>query len=73
LQGGRDYQVSPTLDFESLKTALAGKANATFKLYPELNHLFIAGEGPSTPDEYSISGHVSPQVITDIVAWINNR
>jgi len=73
LQGGRDYQVSPTLDFESLKTALAGKTKAAFKLYPKLNHLFIAGEGPSTPDEYNIAGHVSPQVITDIVAWINNR
>ncbi len=71
LQGGRDYQVSPTLDFESLKTALAGKTNADFKLYPELNHLFIAGEGPSTPDEYKIAGHVSPQVIADIAAWIN--
>jgi len=70
LQGGRDYQVSPTLDFESLKTALAGKTNAAFKLYPELNHIFIAGEGPSTPNEYNIAGHVSPQVIADIAAWI---
>ena len=71
LQGGRDYQVSPTLDFESLKTGLAGKANTDFKLYPELNHLFIAGEGTSTPAEYEVAGHVSPQVITDIAAWIN--
>jgi hypothetical protein len=71
LQGGRDYQVSPGLDFESLKKGLAGKANAAFKLYPDLNHLFIAGEGPSTPDEYRAAGQVSPQVIADIALWIN--
>jgi dienelactone hydrolase len=73
LQGGRDYQVSPTRDFESLKKALAGKANAEFKLYPELNHLFIPGEGPSSPSEYQTAGHVSPQVIADIAAWLNAR
>jgi dienelactone hydrolase len=71
LQGGRDYQVSPVLDFESLKRTLASKANTEFKLYPELNHLFIAGEGPSQPAEYEVAGHVSPQVITDIAAWLN--
>ena len=60
LQGGRDYQVSPTLDFESLKAGLAGKANAVFKLYPELNHLFISGQGASTPAEYAVPGHVEP-------------
>ena len=42
LQGERDYQVSPTKDFPGWQTALAGKANATLKLYPGLNHLFIA-------------------------------
>ena len=73
LQGGRDYQVSPTLDFESLKAGLAGKANAIFKLYPELNHLFIAGQGASTPAEYEIPGHVDPQVVADIAAWLKGQ
>jgi hypothetical protein len=71
LQGGRDYQVSPTQDFEGWKTALADKRNVTYRLYPELNHLFIPGVGPATPEEYNIEGHVDKAVIDDIAAWIN--
>ena len=40
LQGGRDYQVR-LADFEGWKKALGNKPNASFKLYPELNHPFI--------------------------------
>ncbi len=73
LQGERDYQVLAARDFTAWKTALAGKANATFKLYPTLNHLFISGEGPSTPQEYEKAGQVSAEVIKDIVNWINKK
>jgi hypothetical protein len=69
LQGGRDYQVT-TADFDLWKTALSPRANVQFKFYPDLNHLFITGQGPSTPSEYQVSGHVSEQVINDIAAWI---
>jgi dienelactone hydrolase len=70
LQGGRDYQVTAAEDFEGWKTAMAGKANATLHLYPDLNHLFISGQGPSTPAEYEKEGHVSPEVVADIARWI---
>jgi dienelactone hydrolase len=69
LQGGRDYQVT-TVDFDLWKTALSSRANVQFKFYADLNHLFITGQGPSTPAEYQVSGHVSEQVINDIAAWI---
>jgi hypothetical protein len=72
LQGGRDYQVLADKDFAGWQAGLEGKGNITFKLYPELNHLFIAGEGPSTPAEYDVEGHVSQEVIDDIAAWILN-
>jgi hypothetical protein len=42
----------------------------TFKVYPSLNHLFIAGEGPSQPSEYSVPGHVADEVLDDIAAWV---
>src|SRR5208282_4192029 len=48
LQGERDYQVRMA-DFEGWKKALAGRSDVTFKSYPALYHLFIAGTGPSTP------------------------
>ncbi len=73
LQGGRDYQVSPTKDFAGWKTALADKANATLKLYPDLNHLMIAGQGQPNPAEYQTEGHVAPEVVSDIAAWIKGN
>ncbi len=69
LQGERDYQVSMT-DFELWRRALGGRSDVTFKSYPALNHLFMAGVGKSTPSEYLTAGHVADEVIEDIAAWI---
>ena len=69
LQGERDYQVTMK-DFQNWKDALAGQSNVTMKTYPDLNHLFIAGTGKSTPDEYQTPGNVALAVIQDIAAWI---
>lgn len=71
LQGGRDYQVRPA-DYEGWQKALTGHANATLKMYPALNHLFIAGSQPSSPGEYDKLGHVSDEVIGDIAVWITS-
>lgn len=70
LQGERDYQVTMA-DFEAWKKALAGRQDATLKSYPKLNHLFMEGEGKSTPLEYQNAGHVAPAVIEDIASWIS--
>lgn len=69
LQGDRDYQVTMK-DYERWKNALRGNKNVSFKLYPKLNHLFIAGEGKSIPAEYGKTGHVQDDVIEDIAAWL---
>ena len=69
LQGERDYQVTME-DFRGWKEALAGQPNVSFKSYPKLNHLFIEGEGQSTPAEYEQPGHVADEVIQDIGRWI---
>lgn len=72
LQGERDYQVRMA-DFEGWKNAVDGRRYATLKSYPSLNHLFIAGIGDSKPEEYFRPGHVDPQVIADIVYWIQRQ
>ena len=72
LQGERDYQTTME-DFAAWRQRLSSKSNATFKSYPKLNHLFIEGEGRSTPSEYNVSGHVAPEVIKDIAAWIKGK
>ena len=69
LGGGRDFQ-APAADFNLWKTGLAGHKNATTKLYPAMNHLFVAGQGKSTEDEYKKPGHVAPEVVDDIAKFM---
>jgi dienelactone hydrolase len=69
LQGGRDYQVTPA-DFDDWKVVLEGRPNVTLKFYPDLNHLFISGSGPSTAQEYEKPGHVAENVVADTAAWL---
>lgn len=72
LQGERDYQVTMD-DFAKWKAALGGRSDVTLKSYPALNHLFIAGTGPSLPGEYMTAAHVAEEVVRDIAAWVNAR
>jgi hypothetical protein len=72
VQGARDYQVT-TEDFRIWKNALAGRKNVTFKLFDDLNHLFVAGSDPSGPEEYRQPGHVDAKVIRIIAEWIHAR
>ena len=69
LQGDRDYQVTAP-DLDRYKQALGKKPSVVIKQYPRLNHLFIAGDGPSSPPEYNQPGHVDEVVIDDIAAWV---
>lgn len=69
LQGERDYQVT-MVDFCMFRDTLSVKKNFRFKSYPELNHLFIGGSGPGTPQEYGVKGSVSEEVIRDIGNFI---
>jgi hypothetical protein len=60
-------------EFIALGTqAAAFLAEGRFRLYPELNHLFLAGEGKSSPAEYYQKGNVPEKVMADIAAWIKN-
>jgi len=72
LQGGRDFQVTPKGDFSAWQAAFEHRRNATLKLYPDLDHLFMSGTGASLLPDYNKPGHVDQQVITDIAAWISD-
>lgn len=72
LHGQRDYQVT-TEDFARWEDALAGRHDVKLISYPHLNHLFIEGQGKSTPQEYSAPGNVAAAVIGDIAKWIEKR
>ena len=73
LQGEKDFQASAAVDFAGYQTLLEGHDNATFKLYPGLNHAFV----PALSDdinkarkEYAEERHIGEEVIGDIARWI---
>ena len=70
LQGGRDYQATVDDDLARWRHALDDQPDATVRVYPAHNHLFVPGSGPCTPAEYEPAQHVDPAVITDIAAWL---
>ncbi|MFO0554689.1 MAG: alpha/beta fold hydrolase [Polyangiaceae bacterium] len=69
-QGERDYQVTAADDFALWKKALKGRKDTTLKLYPKLNHPLIAGDGPSSPADYEVFGHVDGAVVGDLASFI---
>jgi dienelactone hydrolase len=69
LHAGRDYQVTED-DWKLWQAALKDRPNCTLKLLPNLNHLFMTGQGRSTPQEYMQEGHVDEEAITALAEWI---
>jgi uncharacterized protein len=72
LQGARDIQVVDA-DWQGWRDAFHDSPRATFKLYEALNHLAIPGEGEGNLQEYQTPGHVAPELIADVAAWITAR
>lgn len=68
LNGGRDYQVTPS-EAKKWKNGSKHKKSKTI-IYPQLNHMFFAGEGICLPSEYEKEGHFSVETLNDIVNWI---
>lgn len=69
LHGGRDFQV-PDADWALWQKALAGRSDVQWRAYPALNHIGIAGSGPSSLQEYAQPGHVDTTLIDDVATWI---
>ena len=69
VRGERDYQVAQA-DFDGWKGAIGQQPRVTLKQFPGLDHLFVAGTGPSTPAEYEHAGHVDAAVVEDVARWI---
>ncbi|MCL2810846.1 MAG: lysophospholipase [Clostridia bacterium] len=76
IHGDGDFQVSTEKDFGEFKRILQNHPDATFKLYPGLNHVFmpvVCGDIKSPKEEYSKPQHVEGCVIADIAEWINSK
>ncbi len=72
IQGAYDFQVS-VQDFNIWRTTLAANKNASFKLYPDLNHLLSSQKEKGTGAQYRTPANVSIDLINDIALWIKGK
>lgn len=73
MQGGKDFQVKADRDFALYQELLRDKPNVTFRLYENLNHVFVPsvyGKISKAKQEYSVEQHIGEDVIADIAGWI---
>ncbi|MBR6575288.1 MAG: alpha/beta fold hydrolase [Clostridia bacterium] len=73
LQGGKDVQARPNIDFAAYQQLLKDKPNVTFRLYEGLNHAFVpavCGKISKVMKEFSKEQHIGADVIADIANWI---
>lgn len=69
VQGANDFQIS-VVDYNIWKSTLAANKNATFKLYPDLNHLLSSQKEKGNGQQYRVPANVSASLINDIAEWI---
>lgn len=75
LQGDKDVQVSVEKDFNQYQEILKDHPNASCKLYPGLNHMFmkaIYGTIKDIWEEYNVPQTVDETIIGDIAKWIQS-
>ena len=71
LNGDHDCQVIASQNLTAIKQLLKPSKKNLYKEYPTLNHLFQHST-TGLPDEYNqIEETISPEVLSDIVQWIN--
>lgn len=76
MQGDGDFHVSVEKDFEEYQRILQHHPDATFKLYPGINHVFmptVYGDIKKAKKEYSKPQHVVDYVIADIAEWVHKH
>jgi hypothetical protein len=62
----------PARGYPGLAQGLKGTSNVTIEGLPNLNHLFIAGSGKPSPDEYFVASYVAPEVISKLSAFFKH-
>ena len=70
MQGDADFQVKADLDFLAWEEYLGTHMNVTYKLYEDLNHLFMPTTGAKDVSDYNTPANIPLQVIRDIAAFL---
>lgn len=75
MQGEKDFQATLENDFAAYKELLNDKKNVSFRVYENLNHLFVPsvyGNIMKAMKEYKVEQHIGKNVIKDLADWIFN-
>jgi dienelactone hydrolase len=75
MQGGKDFQVLAADDYVKFRELLAERSNTFFRLYPELNHVFVDAiydDISKVSKEYNTERHIGEEVISDIASFIRS-
>jgi len=70
LQGDADFQVKADVDFLAWEEYLGTHLNVTYKLYEDLNHLFMPTTGAKDVSDYNTPANIPVEVIHDIAAFL---
>lgn len=73
MQGGKDFQVLAADDYVKFRELLTERSNTFYKLYPELNHVFVDAiydDISKVSKEYNTERHIGEEVISDIASFI---
>ena len=73
MQGGMDFQVLPSADFARFQELLKDRKNVGYRLYDDLNHLFVRGmynDILKAGKEYAAERHIGAPVMEDIATFI---
>ena len=76
MQGGKDFQVLADDDYLKFKELLSDRRNTFFKLYPELNHIFVDAiydDIGKVTKEYRTERHIGEEVTGDIADFIKSQ
>ena len=74
MQGGMDFQVLASEDYALFQELLAGRPNVEWRLYEDLNHLFVKGtyrDIAKASKEYRVERHIGPEVMDDIAGFVH--
>ena len=76
MQGGRDFQVLADDDFKIFQEELRDRNNTEFRLYPNLNHVFVDAiydDILKATKDYKVERHIGDEVIADISQFIKKN
>lgn len=74
MQGGMDFQVLASEDYALFQELLAERPNVEWRLYEDLNHLFVRGiyhDIAKASKEYRVERHIDSKVMDDIAEFIH--